>query len=87
MRFPLFSIVAAVAASPFPEAEPAVTSVPALSASVNGTHPTRTGHKNPHKEPTPTFKVGCNCEKPIIPADQLSVKEVRKTGKLAARTQ
>ncbi|KAF2683933.1 hypothetical protein K458DRAFT_261641, partial [Lentithecium fluviatile CBS 122367] len=29
-----------------------------------------------HKEPTPTFKTGCDCERPVIPAGVFSDKEM-----------
>lgn len=80
MRLTLLAFATAVAASPFPWAVPdAVTSaLPAASAPANGssTNATRTHHRNPHKEPTPTFKLGCNCEKPVVPVDMLSETEV-----------
>ncbi|KAF2870737.1 hypothetical protein BDV95DRAFT_607873 [Massariosphaeria phaeospora] len=63
-----FALVASVAASPFANAEPQAAT-PIATSSTNGTRatPTRGGHRNPHKEPTPTFKLGCNCAKPVIP--------------------
>lgn len=71
------AIAAAATASPFPWADAAAaTSVASMPVPSNGTSPTRTGHHNPHKEPTPTFKTGCNCQKPIMPIDMLTEDEV-----------
>lgn len=86
MRVPFvaLALVAAVAASPFPWAMPqfegtisaiAPTPTQGRNGSSRG-NATATGHHNPHKEPTPTFKLGCDCAKPIIPVDQLSPTEV-----------
>ncbi|KAF2010407.1 hypothetical protein BU24DRAFT_472575 [Aaosphaeria arxii CBS 175.79] len=73
----VLAFAAAVAASPYPWAQPQVTDIPALPTN-NGTEPpnaTTTRHQNPHKEPTPTFKLSCECPKPIIPVDQLTPAE------------
>ncbi|KAF2792741.1 hypothetical protein K505DRAFT_338394 [Melanomma pulvis-pyrius CBS 109.77] len=83
MRIPIlaFALVAAVTASPFPWAQEAqVTEIPNPSSGVNGSVPanattTRENNHNPHREPTPTFKLGCECAQPIIPIDQLSPSE------------
>lgn len=77
MRFSLLVFATAAAASPFPlDKNAAVTSaVSSLSAAPTASaSPTR--HHNHHKEPTPTFKLACNCQKPIIPAGQMNAKEV-----------
>lgn len=81
MRFSFLAIAftAAVAASPHPWAEPQMTDVPTTLPTANvSLNATRTHRHNPHKEPTPTFKLGCDCRKPIIPVDQLSPAEVRE---------
>ncbi|KAF2187881.1 hypothetical protein K469DRAFT_748729 [Zopfia rhizophila CBS 207.26] len=85
MKVPFITLAfgAIATASPFPWAEP--TAVPAQTTGAalapngtNGTHPvnaTRSGRHNPHKEPTPTFKLACECPKPIVPNDLLSTAE------------
>lgn len=37
---------------------------------------TRKHPKRPHKEPTPTFKLDCECPTPIIPINQLTPAEI-----------
>jgi hypothetical protein len=82
--FIALALAATTTASPFAWAEPQIgdlaTTAIAPTATKNSSHhrgnATGTGHHNPHKEPTPTFKLGCNCEKPIVPVDQLTPAEV-----------
>jgi hypothetical protein len=71
------ALVATVAATPFPWAQPQVTSapVPVVSVRPNATK-TRSNHHHHHKEPTPSFKLGCECPQAIIPVDKLSASEV-----------
>ena len=78
MRFTLLVFAAAVAASPFAlDKNAAVTSAASKGSAVPSASASRTRHHNHHKEPTPTFKLACNCKKPIIPAGQMNAKEVR----------
>ncbi|KAH7359787.1 hypothetical protein BKA66DRAFT_552505 [Pyrenochaeta sp. MPI-SDFR-AT-0127] len=71
MRLFLISLLAvAVSASPFAFAEPQASLVPTpISADSNRTQ------KNVHKEPTPVFKLPCDCAQPIIPMNLLSTQE------------
>ncbi|KAF2122312.1 hypothetical protein BDV96DRAFT_141657 [Lophiotrema nucula] len=75
------ALVAAVTASPHPWAEAqfetviATTTAPSSSIHTRRPNATGTGRHNPHKEPTPTFKLGCDCAKPIIPVDQFTPAE------------
>ena len=71
MRFALLLFVTAVVASPFPANDDVAVAAATSSGAV-----TKTRHHNHHKEPTPTFKLACNCKKPIIPAGQMDAKEV-----------
>lgn len=71
MRFALLLFVTAVVASPFP-----VNDDVAVAADTSSGAATKTRHHNHHKEPTSTFKLACNCKKPIIPAGQMNAKEV-----------
>ncbi|KAF2265903.1 hypothetical protein CC78DRAFT_542866 [Lojkania enalia] len=64
----LLLLLTTSSASPFP--------YPELSPKPNATTPAR---HNPHKEPTPTFKLACDCAKPIVPIDQLTASEVALT--------
>ena len=76
MHIPLFFLVfVAVAANPFPYAEPEVTEAPAETDLLPEPNIT-SGHKNPHKEPTPTFKLPCECPAAIVPINQLTPEEV-----------
>ncbi|CAO2653596.1 Nn.00g030070.m01.CDS01 [Neocucurbitaria sp. VM-36] len=81
MRTSLVALVFAVSisASPYPWAEPQASLVPTVSDTPGGHHNgsgkgNRT-HKNPHKEPTPTFKLACDCARPIVPMNLLSENE------------
>ncbi|KAH7084382.1 hypothetical protein FB567DRAFT_80664 [Paraphoma chrysanthemicola] len=65
------AFAAVVAATPHPWAAPQASLLPTPSRTQKGNR-TR---KNPHKEPVPTFKTGCECAKPIVPLNLLSVKE------------
>ncbi|KAF2651186.1 hypothetical protein K491DRAFT_696658 [Lophiostoma macrostomum CBS 122681] len=69
----VFVLAAAVAASPFLDADATITAPASLPS--NGTHHRHNGTHNPHREPTPTFKQECNCPAPIIPVDQLSAAQ------------
>jgi hypothetical protein len=82
MRFALlaFALAAVVAASPYAAeagVEAATTTLASASTTANATR-THHGHRNPHKEPTPTFKTSCDCEKPVIPAGVFNDKEVSR---------
>jgi hypothetical protein len=84
MRFGIvaFVLTAVVAASPFAAeagvgVEAATTTLAASSTTANATR-THHGHRNPHKEPTPTFKTSCDCERPVIPAGVFNDKEVSR---------
>jgi hypothetical protein len=79
MRLALLAIVfaTAVAAKPWPWAAPAASLVPSASGKAphNKTHRgNRTTHH--HHEQTPTFKMACDCQKPIVPMNLLSENEV-----------
>ncbi|KAH8702699.1 hypothetical protein GQ44DRAFT_732791 [Phaeosphaeriaceae sp. PMI808] len=76
MRLAVVAIVftAVVAATPYPWAAPQGSLVTETKPKPNRTKVNRT-RKNPHKEPTPTFKLGCDCAKPIIPMNLLSANE------------
>lgn len=75
-----FAFATAAVASPHAQAQLVTTPLPSASASPNATTPTKTrsGHRNPHKEPTPSFKQSCQCETPIIPAGQYTPSEVSR---------
>ncbi|ORY18499.1 hypothetical protein BCR34DRAFT_319639 [Clohesyomyces aquaticus] len=72
------ALAASVVASPFQWARAEVTGIAISPNKTNGTHhPTNAsgGHHNPHKEPTPSFILSCECPKPIVPVDLLSPSE------------
>ncbi|KAF1976486.1 hypothetical protein BU23DRAFT_565658 [Bimuria novae-zelandiae CBS 107.79] len=77
MRLTLLALATAITATPFLWAENAAVTTPISSISAIPTrNATRTRHHNHHKEPTPTFKLECNCQKPIIPVGQINPKEL-----------
>ncbi|KAF1850606.1 uncharacterized protein K460DRAFT_18255 [Cucurbitaria berberidis CBS 394.84] len=81
MRTFLVALILAVAvsATPYPWAQPQASLVPVHSGKPGKHHnATKKGNrtrKNPHKEPTPTFKLGCDCARPIVPMDLLNENE------------
>lgn len=84
MRVALIAVLFAAAASanPFAWAAPQASLVPTASGTPgrhgNGSRKGNRTHRNPHKEPTPTFKLGCECPKPVVPVNLLSENEVTK---------
>ncbi|OAL47625.1 hypothetical protein IQ07DRAFT_589813 [Pyrenochaeta sp. DS3sAY3a] len=73
----LLAAALAVSASPFAWAEPQASIAPSPSGlpSSNGSRKGNRTRKNPHREPTPTFKLQCDCVKPIVPMNLLSENE------------
>jgi hypothetical protein len=61
----------AALATPYPWAAPQGSIAPAPS----GTRKHNRTHRNRHKEPTPTFKKGCECAMPVVPMNLLSANE------------
>lgn len=79
MKLTTIAIVCAtvVTATPYPWARPQAADVAVASTRPHDKyHKLNRTKKNPHKEPTPTFKLACNCAKPIVPVNLLTANEV-----------
>lgn len=63
--------VTAAVATPYPWAAPQASLAPTPS----GVRKHNRTHRNRHKEPTPTFKEGCECAMPVVPMNLLSANE------------